>query len=215
MKKQNTFIVGLAVFVAVCVATWLALVAPMYTGNEINMTRGVSSLANTHYDLHMIILIICAIIGILVFTAMFTSIVLHRKSKGHEPAQFSHSTKAEIAWTVIPVLILIGMAIPATSALIEAGVRIFLYERGFIHAKTMVVDDWVTTIGSANLDMRSFYLNFELNAFIFGHAMAGRMTAQFEEDLRHAVEVDLEEERKAGVARRLMWAGARLLSPLL
>ena len=107
MKKQNTFIVGLAVLVAITIATWLALVAPMYTGNEINMTRGVSSLANTHYDLHMTILWICVVIGILVFTAMFTSIVLHRKSVGHEPAQFSHSTKAEIAWTVIPVLILI------------------------------------------------------------------------------------------------------------
>ena len=109
MKKQNTLIVGLACFVAVTAATWLALVAPMYTGNEINMTRGVSSLANTHYDLHMIILWICVVIGILVFTAMFTSIVLHRKSKGHEAAQFTHSTKAEIAWTIIPVLILIVM----------------------------------------------------------------------------------------------------------
>ncbi len=119
MKKQNTFIVGLAVLVAVSVAFWLMLVAPMYTGNEINMTRGVSSLSREHYSLHMIILWVCAVIGILVFTAMFTSIVLHRKSKGHEPAQFSHSTKAEIVWTIIPVLILIAMAIPATSALVK------------------------------------------------------------------------------------------------
>ncbi len=119
MKKQNTLIVGLACLVAVTVAFWLMLVAPMYTGNEINMTRGVSSLAETHYELHMIILWICVVIGILVFTAMFTSIVLHRKSRGHEAAQFSHSTKAEIAWTVIPVLILIAMAVPATSALIQ------------------------------------------------------------------------------------------------
>jgi len=119
MKKQNTFIVGLAVLVAVCIAFWLLLAAPMYTGNQINMTRGVSSLAETHYELHMIILWVCVVIGILVFTAMFTSIVLHRKSKGHEPAQFSHSTKAEIAWTVIPVIILIAMAVPATTALIE------------------------------------------------------------------------------------------------
>jgi len=119
MKKQNTFIVSLAVFVAVCIAFWLLLIAPKFTGNEINMTRGVSSLANTHYDLHMTILWICVVIGILVFTAMFTSIVLHRKSKGHEAAQFSHSTKAEIAWTIIPVLILIAMAIPATTALVK------------------------------------------------------------------------------------------------
>jgi len=119
MKNQNTFIVGLAVLVAMCVAFWLLLVAPMYTGNEINMTRGVSSLANTHYDLHMIVLWICVAIGILVFTAMFTSILLHRKSKGHEAAQFSHSAKAEFAWTIIPVLILIVMAVPATTALVK------------------------------------------------------------------------------------------------
>ncbi|KAA9131844.1 cytochrome c oxidase subunit II [Marinihelvus fidelis] len=119
MKKQNTFIVSLAVLVAVIAAFWLLLVAPAHTGNEINMTRGVSSLAETHYNLHMIILWVCVVIGILVFTAMFTSIVLHRKSKGHEAAQFSHSTKAEIAWTVIPVLILVGMAIPGTSALVQ------------------------------------------------------------------------------------------------
>jgi cytochrome c oxidase subunit 2 len=67
----------------------------------------------------MIILWICIIIGVLVFGAMFTSIVLHRKSRGAEPAQFSHSTTAEIIWTVIPILILVGMAIPATSALVK------------------------------------------------------------------------------------------------
>jgi cytochrome c oxidase subunit 2 len=67
----------------------------------------------------MTILWICVVIGVLVFTAMFTSIVLHRKSRGHEPAQFSHSTKAEITWTVIPVLILVGMAVPATKALVQ------------------------------------------------------------------------------------------------
>lgn len=99
--------------------------------------------------------------------------------------------------------------------LLEAGVRIFLYERGFIHAKTTVVDDWVTSIGSANLDMRSFYLNFELTAFLFGSDMAGRMAEQFERDLEHANEVTLEELEQAGIARRLTWAGARLLSPLL
>lgn len=119
MKKQNTLIVGLACLAAVSAATWLLLAAPALTGNQINMTQGVTPLSISHYNLHMTILWICAVIGILVFTAMFMSIVLHRKSKGHEPAQFSHSTKAEIAWTVIPVIILISMAIPATSALVK------------------------------------------------------------------------------------------------
>ncbi len=119
MKKENTVIVVLAVLAAVIAATWLSLVAPAMTGNEINMTRGVTSLSESHYSLHMIVLWVCVIIGIGVFTAMFTSIVLHRKSRGHKAATFSHSTLAEIIWTVIPVLILVVMAVPATKALIK------------------------------------------------------------------------------------------------
>ncbi len=119
MKKANTVIVALAVLAAMIAATWLALVAPGMTGNEINMTRGVTSQSANHFDLHMIVLWICVVIGIGVFTVMFTSILLHRKSRGHEPAKFSHSTKAEIIWTIIPVLILVVMAVPATTALVR------------------------------------------------------------------------------------------------
>jgi len=119
MKKENTVIVALAVLAAIIAATWLMLVAPSFTGNEINMTRGVTSLSANHFDLHMIVLWICVVIGVAVFTVMFTSIVLHRKSRGHEAAKFSHSTKAEIIWTIIPILILVAMAIPATTALIK------------------------------------------------------------------------------------------------
>jgi len=71
------------------------------------------------YQMHMIILWICVVIGVLVFSAMFISIVLHRKSRGHEAAKFTHSTKAEIVWTVIPVIILVVMAVPATKALVN------------------------------------------------------------------------------------------------
>ena len=119
MKKENTVIVALAVLAAVIAATWLILAAPAFTGNEINMTRGVTQLSANHFDLHMIVLWVCVVIGIGVFTAMFTSIVLHRKSRGYEAAKFSHSTKAEIIWTIIPVLILVAMAVPATSALVQ------------------------------------------------------------------------------------------------
>lgn len=119
MNKQNTVIVSLAVLAAVSAAFWLLLAAPALTGNAINMPVGVTPQSVTHYELHMMILWICVVIGILVFTAMFTSIVLHRKSRGHQPAQFSHSTKAEIAWTIIPVIILVAMAIPATTALVK------------------------------------------------------------------------------------------------
>ena len=119
MKKENTIIVGLAVLAVVIAATYLMLAAPALTGNEINMPRGVTPQSIDHYDLHMIVLWICVVIGVLVFSAMFTSIILHRKSRGHKAAQFSHSTKAEIIWTIIPVLILVGMALPATTALVR------------------------------------------------------------------------------------------------
>ncbi len=93
--------------------------------------------------------------------------------------------------------------------------RIFQYERGFLHAKTMVVDDWVCTVGSANMDLRSFHLNFELNAFVYGKRTVEVLAGQFLADFEHAKEVKLEEFQGRSVAKRLLCAGARLLSPLL
>jgi len=119
MKKHNTFIVAAAVTAAVIAAFWLLLAAPGYSGNEINMTRGVTSQSEINYQLHMVILWICVVIGVIVFSAMFISIVLHRKSRNHEAAQFTHSTRAEIIWTIIPILILVVIAVPATKALVN------------------------------------------------------------------------------------------------
>jgi len=99
--------------------------------------------------------------------------------------------------------------------LLEGGIQIYEYERGFIHAKTLVIDTWVGTIGSANMDMRSFELNFELNAFVFGADFCERLANQFRRDLQDARQVTLEGVRQTGYARRLLMAGARLLSPLL
>ncbi len=97
--------------------------------------------------------------------------------------------------------------------LLDAGVLIFEYARGFVHAKTMVVDDWVATIGSANMDMRSFHLNFELNAFVFGEAFVSAVAHQFKSDLENASAI--QNSVKAGTLKRLVQGGARLLSPLL
>ncbi len=119
MKKENTVIVALAVIAALIAATWLILVAPGLTGNEVNMTRGVTQQSGDHFDLHMIALWVCAVIGVGVFAVMFASIILHRKSHGHDAAKFSHSAKAEIIWTIIPILILIVVAVPATTALVR------------------------------------------------------------------------------------------------
>ncbi|MDH3788723.1 MAG: cytochrome c oxidase subunit II [Xanthomonadales bacterium] len=157
MKKQNTFIVATAVTAAVIAAFWLLLAAPGYTGNEINMTRGVTAQSMISYKLHMIILWICVVIGVIVFSAMFYSIVAHRKSKGYEASQFTHSTKAEIVWTIIPVLILIVMAVPATTALVhmevapetEMTVKITGFQWRW---KYQYMEDEISFISSLHLD---------------------------------------------------------------
>jgi len=84
----------------------------------LNLTEGITSISKEAYSLHMLIMWICVVIGIVVFGAIFISILKHRKSKGAVPAQFHESTTVEIVWTVVPFLILIGMAIPATKALV-------------------------------------------------------------------------------------------------
>lgn len=83
-----------------------------------NMTRGVTEMSHKVYNLHMVIFYICCVIGVIVFSLMFWSIVHHRKTRNPAPPQFHGSLKIEIIWTTIPVLILIGMAIPASKTLI-------------------------------------------------------------------------------------------------
>lgn len=99
--------------------------------------------------------------------------------------------------------------------LLDAGVKIFLYERGFVHAKTMVVDRWVGTVGSANMDMRSFHLNYELNAFVYGEAFCDALAHQFELDLEHAEVLEPASEARVSFPVRMLRASARMLSPLL
>jgi len=81
--------------------------------------QGVTELSNDVYDLHMWVLWICIFIGIAVFGTMFYSIYYHRKSVGHKAEQFHESTTVEIIWTIIPTVILIAMAIPATKLMLE------------------------------------------------------------------------------------------------
>lgn len=83
-----------------------------------NMTQGVTEVSNKVYDLHMLIFYICCAIALVVFGVMFYSIIHHRKSKGAVAAHFHESTKVEILWTIIPIVILVAMAIPATKTLI-------------------------------------------------------------------------------------------------
>ncbi|MBB3212610.1 cytochrome c oxidase subunit 2 [Herbaspirillum sp. Sphag1AN] len=85
---------------------------------QTNFQPPVTQIAAQIYDLHTMMLIICLIIFVAVFGVMFYSILRHRKSLGHKPATFHESTTVEIAWTVIPFLIVIGMALPATKTVV-------------------------------------------------------------------------------------------------
>ncbi len=86
---------------------------------QYNLTEGVTEVSKSVYGLHMFIFYICCIIGVIVFGAMFVSMYLHRKSRGVKAAQFHESVKLELVWTIVPALILIGMAFPATKTLME------------------------------------------------------------------------------------------------
>ena len=85
---------------------------------QLNMGRGVTASSNHAYDAHMMALWVCVAIGVIVFGAMAYAMFAFRKSRGAVASQFSHNTTAEIIWTVIPVVLLVVMAWPATAKLI-------------------------------------------------------------------------------------------------
>ncbi len=85
----------------------------------LNMPEGVTELSAETYGLHMMVFWWCVAIGFIVFGAMIYSMVKHRKSQGAQPADFSHSTTAEIVWTIIPIVILLVMAIPSAETLVK------------------------------------------------------------------------------------------------
>jgi cytochrome c oxidase subunit 2 len=102
-------------------ALFAALAAPAHAAwTGLNMPKGVTTLSGEIYWLHMLILWICVVIGFFVFGWMIWSLVKFRKSQGAVPdTKLVHSTKAEILWTIIPVFILVGMAVPAAKRLIQ------------------------------------------------------------------------------------------------
>lgn len=99
--------------------------------------------------------------------------------------------------------------------LLEAGVKVYQYERGFIHAKVLTIDGTVASVGSANMDIRSFDLNFEVNAFMYDEAMTKRLEEDFKNDLRSSVEITREWYHHRKWWFRVNEAVARLVSPML
>jgi len=106
---RNKLISALLIFSVPAKTDWFAL----------NMTRGVTDISNEVFELHMLIFWICVAIGVVVFSVMFYSMYAHTKKKNPVAASFHENHKVEIAWTIVPFLILIAMAIPASKTLVK------------------------------------------------------------------------------------------------
>ncbi len=99
--------------------------------------------------------------------------------------------------------------------LAKDGVKIYYYENGFIHSKTMVVDDRLASVGSANMDYRSFKLNFEVNAFLYDEKLAIKLADLFEEDQHLSRLMTAEDFDNQSLYLRFKQSFCRLLSPIL
>lgn len=112
---------GAAVAVALSgSAAWAVSDMPGGPGvNQLNLTPGVTRIAADQWWIHNFLLVVCLAIFVAVFGVMFYSLWAHRKSRGAKPADFHESTAVEIAWTIVPFLIIVGLAIPATRMVVE------------------------------------------------------------------------------------------------
>ncbi|KAA0835838.1 cardiolipin synthase [Bacillus sp. FSL W7-1354] len=99
--------------------------------------------------------------------------------------------------------------------LLKAGASVFIYDNGFIHAKTIVVDEEISSVGTANIDMRSFKLNFEVNAFLYDEEISRSLVLSFEKDLQVSRELTYEEYLNRSKSIRFKEAISILLSPIL
>lgn len=108
-------------FMRSAIFLFILIMSPVASADwfSLNMTRGVTDISNEVFELHMLIFWICVVIGIVVFSIMFYSMWAHTKEKNPIPAKFHENHKLEIAWTIIPFLILIAMAVPASKTLVK------------------------------------------------------------------------------------------------
>lgn len=99
--------------------------------------------------------------------------------------------------------------------LFERGVKVFQYHKGFMHAKTMIVDDTLAYIGTVNIDNRSFYINYEINAIVHEPLLLQKMVAQYSEDKKDAYLFTLNKWKRVPVLYRGLASICRLLAPIL
>ncbi len=99
--------------------------------------------------------------------------------------------------------------------LLKSGAKVYLYENGFIHSKMIIIDDNMFSTGSANMDLRSFMLNFEINAFVYDNEVNKEMKEKFYKDIDKSKELLLEEFMDRKISVRIKESLARLFSPIL
>ncbi len=99
--------------------------------------------------------------------------------------------------------------------LLEAGVKIHEFQNGFMHSKIVIVDHELASIGTSNMDMRSFHLNFEVNAFLFRTKSTQKLVDDYVHDLEHSVQIEYDAFMKRHMGLRLLESTSRLFSPLL
>lgn len=99
--------------------------------------------------------------------------------------------------------------------ILNAGAKIYFYRNGFIHSKILFIDDDIATVGSANVDLRSFMINFEMNGFIYDEKIVKRLELDFMVDLNNSEEITLEEYMNRSQMQKIKESAARLLSPML
>ena len=117
-KRLQALMLGLAVTAAGLPALALAQVQGRPVENQLNLQMPVTRIADEINTLHTWMMVVCLVIFVAVFGVMFYSVFKHRRSQGHKAATFHESTAVEIAWTIVPFLIVIGMALPATKTVV-------------------------------------------------------------------------------------------------
>jgi cardiolipin synthase len=95
------------------------------------------------------------------------------------------------------------------------GVNIYQYQKGFIHAKTMTVDDKISLVGSFNTDIRSFYINYEASALVYDKELTYELNNQFDEDIANSTKLNYDSWKNRSITNRLLDSICRLITPLL
>lgn len=100
-------------------------------------------------------------------------------------------------------------------SLLSAGVKIYLYQRGFLHSKVVIVDDLISTVGSCNMDIRSFHINYEVNAVLYDKSVSRNLTKQFFFNVEHSVIVIKGSYKKRNILYKIRDSICRLMAPLM